>query len=98
MRVALAHTSSAIRRDSRDGGRRARLRAISCPVLAAAANDDPVAPVDSVRPLLDVIGSDDKEWLQAHGSHLSLIAGAEARHRVWPTIVRWLAARDEARR
>jgi polyhydroxyalkanoate synthase len=63
-------------------------------VLAAAANDDPVAPVDSVRPLLDVIGSDDKEWLQAHGSHLSLIAGAEARHRVWPTIVRWLAARD----
>jgi polyhydroxyalkanoate synthase len=76
------------------GGRRARLSAITCPVLAVAANDDPVAPADSVRALLDVVGSDDREWLQAHGSHLSLVTGAEARQRLWPAIARWLAEHD----
>ncbi len=75
------------------GTRPARLTAMTCPVLAVAASDDPVAPPESVRALLDVVGSEDKEWLEVRGSHLSLVIGAEASQRLWPAITRWLAAR-----
>lgn len=76
------------------GIRPARLEAITCPVLAVAAGDDPVAPPASVAALLDVVGSDDKGWLEVRGSHLSLVIGPEATERLWPMISRWLAAHD----
>jgi polyhydroxyalkanoate synthase len=76
------------------GDRPARLAAITCPVLAAAARDDPIAPPDSVRALLDVVGSRDTHWLEVAGSHLSLIPGREASQHVWPAMSRWLAARS----
>jgi len=76
------------------GGRPARLAAITCPVLAVAATDDPVAPPESVRALLDVVGSEDTQWLQVRGSHLSLVIGPDASQRLWPAIAGWLAARS----
>jgi polyhydroxyalkanoate synthase len=76
------------------GGRPARLGAITCPVLAVTASDDPVAPPHSVSAMLDVVGSQDKAWIQACGSHLSLVIGEDARQRLWPAISRWLASYD----
>ncbi len=76
------------------GDRPARLAAIRCPVLAAAARQDPIAPPDSVRPLLRAVGSRDTRWLEVAGSHLSLIVGSEASRHVWPAIAGWLAARS----
>jgi polyhydroxyalkanoate synthase len=76
------------------GTRPARLAAITCPVLAVAASDDPVAPPESVRALLDVVGSADTDYLEVRGSHLSLVIGAEASQRLWPAIARWLASRE----
>jgi polyhydroxyalkanoate synthase len=76
------------------GGHPARLQAITCPVLAVAASDDPVAPPPSVRAMLDVVGSRDKAWIQTRGSHLSLVIGTEATQYLWPAISRWLASHD----
>jgi polyhydroxyalkanoate synthase len=76
--------------------RPARLEAITCPVLAVGASDDPIAPPESVRAMLDVVGGHDKRWLEVPGSHLSLVIGAEASQRLWPLISDWLAARSDA--
>jgi len=76
------------------GARPARLAAVTCPVLAVAASDDPVAPPESVRALLDVVGSDDRTYLEVRGSHLSLVIGAEASQHLWPAIAGWLASRS----
>jgi polyhydroxyalkanoate synthase len=75
------------------GFRPACLRAITCPVLAVAASDDPIAPPDSVRALLEAVGSHDTRWVEVPGSHLSLIVGVEA-SRLWPQISTWLASRS----
>jgi poly(3-hydroxyalkanoate) synthetase len=63
-------------------------------VLAVTASDDPVAPPHSVSAMLDVVGSQDKAWIQACGSHLALVIGEDARQRLWPAISRWLASYD----
>jgi polyhydroxyalkanoate synthase len=73
------------------GGRAARLPTITCPVLAVAASDDPIAPPESVRALLDVVGSRATAWIETRGSHLSLVIGTEATQRLWPAIAGWLA-------
>ena len=74
------------------GNRPARLDSITCPVLAASASDDPVAPRESVQALVNVVGSRDKSCLEVCGSHLSLVIGAEASQHFWPEISRWLAS------
>lgn len=76
------------------GLRPARLRAITCPVLAVAASDDPIAPPESVRALLDAVGSHDMRYLEMRGSHLSLVVGPEGSGRLWPQISSWLASRS----
>jgi polyhydroxyalkanoate synthase len=76
------------------GGRAAHLETVTCPVLLVTASDDPVAPRESVHALLDVVGSRDTAWIEARGSHLSLMMGAEATGRLWPAISRWLVSHD----
>lgn len=68
-----------------------RLDRVTCPVLAAAASHDPIAPPASVHALLGVVGSHDALALEVPGSHLSLMFGSEAERDAWPEIVRWLA-------
>lgn len=53
-----------------------------------------LAPPESVRALLGVVGSRDKDWLEVPGSHLSLVLGEEASQHVWPAMSRWLAVRS----
>jgi len=47
-----------------------RLDRVTCPVLAAAARHDPIAPPASVHALLGVVGSHDALALEVPGSHL----------------------------
>ncbi len=74
------------------GGRPVRLGAIRCPVLAVGAAEDNIAPPASVRALLDVVGSEDHEYLELPGGHISLIAGRSAAVHCWPRVAGWLAA------
>ena len=79
-------------RDGRDG---AWICAqIRCPVLAVGAKEDNIAPPACVKPLIDVVSTRDKEYLELPGGHISLIAGRGASVHCWPKVASWLAARS----
>ena len=59
-------------------GRPVDLRSITCPVLAVGAKEDNIAPPDCVKPLIDVVSTRDKEYVELPGGHISLIAGTRA--------------------
>jgi polyhydroxyalkanoate synthase len=76
------------------GGRRIDPQNVTCSVLNAMAEHDHIAPYASTRPLLDIMGSADKQEFHVKGGHVSLIAGLNAVLRLWPTLNQWLAARS----
>jgi len=76
------------------GGRPVKLSNITCPVLAVGAHEDNIAPPDCVKPLIDAVSSQDKEYVELPGGHISLIAGRSASTHCWPKVPSWLAARS----
>ena len=76
------------------GGRPVRLERISCPVLAVSAKEDNIAPPGCVKPLIQVVSSRDREYVELPGGHISLIAGRGASVHCWPKVASWLAARS----
>ena len=76
------------------GGTKVNLARITCPVLAVGAREDNIAPPGCVKPLIEAVGSTDREYVEMPGGHISLIAGRGASVHCWPTVASWLAARS----
>ena len=76
------------------GGRRADLRSITAPLLHAMAEHDHIVPYAAAQPLLDHVGSADKEEIVLKGGHVSLVAGPNAVKRLWPRLDAWLGVRS----
>lgn len=76
------------------GGRRVDLSRIRCPILVVGAQTDYIAPVACVRALTDLVSSEDKEYLELRGGHISLIAGRQASQVAWPKVASWLGSRS----
>ena len=76
------------------GGKRADLRSITAPLLHAVAEHDHIVPYDAAKPLIEKIGSTDKEEVMLKGGHVSLVAGANAIKRLWPRLDAWLGVRS----
>jgi polyhydroxyalkanoate synthase len=76
------------------GGRRVDLGAITAPMLHAMAEHDHIVPYDAAKPLIDHVGSADKEEIVLKGGHVSLVAGANAVKRLWPRLDAWLGVRS----
>ena len=76
------------------GGRRIDLAAITAPFLHVAALHDHIVPTAASAPLIDMVGSSDKEEVVLKGGHVSLVAGANAKARLWPRLVQWLGERS----
>jgi polyhydroxyalkanoate synthase len=76
------------------GGRRADLRAITAPLLHAMAEHDHIVPHAAAKPLIDHVGSTDKEEIVLKGGHVSLVAGPNAVKRLWPRLDAWLGVRS----
>jgi polyhydroxyalkanoate synthase len=66
------------------GGRKAGISKITVPILHAVAEHDHIVPYDAATPLIQKIGSTDKEEIILKGGHVSLVAGANAIKRRWP--------------
>ena len=76
------------------GGRRIDLTAITAPFLHVTAEHDHIVPSAASAPLIDKIGSTDKEQVTLKGGHVSLVAGGNAIKRLWPKLVEWLGERS----
>jgi polyhydroxyalkanoate synthase len=76
-------------------GRRVDLATVRQPILVVAARKDTITPPAAARALVDLVGSEDKEYEELPGGHISLIAGRQAHQHLWPKLVRWLRERQE---
>lgn len=76
------------------GGRPVRLGAIKRPFLHVCARFDHIVPYDCAAPLVEMVGSQDKEESVLDGGHVSLVAGRNALTRLWPRMSDWLKARS----
>ncbi|MBN8849850.1 MAG: alpha/beta fold hydrolase [Sphingomonas sp.] len=76
------------------GGRKVDPGSITIPFLHLAAEHDHIVPRAASAPLIEMIGSDDKQEIMLKGGHVSLVAGGNAIKRMWPTLAGWLAERS----
>ena len=70
------------------------LSQISLPLLVVAANQDFIVPAPAAKSLMDVVSSQDKEFVELPGGHISVFSGRRAHQTLWPKIDEWLSARS----
>ena len=70
------------------------LARITVPFLHVQAEHDHIVPRAASAPLIDLIGSTEKEELVLKGGHVSIAAGPNAVRRMWPALDRFLAERS----
>lgn len=76
------------------GGRKVELKKIKVPLLSVVAEHDHIVPYASAHPLMEKVGSKDKEEVMLKGGHVSLVAGPNAVKRMWPKLDQWLGERS----
>ena len=76
------------------GGRRVDLGNIKIPVLHVVAEHDRIVPYEASKPLIQNVGSKDKEEVILKGGHVSIAAGGNAVKRMWPKLDSWLGKRS----
>ncbi|MFT3809888.1 MAG: alpha/beta fold hydrolase [Micropepsaceae bacterium] len=76
------------------GGRKVDLASITAPIFHILAEHDHIVTYDASRPLIQMVGSEDKTELIVKGGHVSVLAGANAVKRLWPKIDDWLGGRS----
>ena len=76
-------------------GHRVDLSRIKVPLIHVVAEHDHIVPYEAARPLVPMVGSEDKQEIVIKGGHVSLVAGPRAVHRLWPELEGWLAERSE---
>ena len=78
----------------RIGGKLVDLSNIKAPLLHVMAQYDHIVPPECGKPLIERVGSQDKEEVILPGGHVSLVAGANAIKRMWPKLDQWLERRS----
>ena len=77
------------------GGDRVHLSDITVPFLTVLANRDHIVPEAAAAPLIDLVGSADKEELRLDGGHVGLLVGRTAARTTIPTIIDFLLRRSQ---
>jgi polyhydroxyalkanoate synthase len=75
-------------------GHKVDLGRITMPFLHVQAEHDHIVPRGASKPLIGLVGSQEKEELVLKGGHVSIAAGANAVRRMWPAVDRFLAERS----
>lgn len=68
-------------------------RITSSVLVFAGATDTLVAP-DAAKKSLDLVASEDKQYLVAPGGHMGVLSGSKAQAAVWAVAADWLAERS----
>jgi polyhydroxyalkanoate synthase subunit PhaC len=77
------------------GGKKVYFKDIHASLLAAAGHSDSIVTVDAVRPLVNLVGTEDATFTTVSGGHVSMIAGEAAAKEFWPVLAEWLAKRSD---
>jgi polyhydroxyalkanoate synthase len=77
------------------GEQTAYFKDIDCSVLAIGGDTDIIVTAEAVKPLMDLISSQDKQFEIVSGGHMGLVSGSQAPLHVWPVITNWLIPRSE---
>jgi len=76
------------------GGRLIDPSRITAPFLQIVAENDVLIPPEASCPLIDAIGSADKNGISVSSGHAGLFFGAEAQQLLWPALTAWLEKRS----
>lgn len=79
------------------GGEAVHLADVTVPFLCVVAERDHIVPEASAAPLIELVGSTDKQSLRLPGGHVGLLVGRTAATTTIPTIVEFLRGRSEVR-
>jgi polyhydroxyalkanoate synthase len=73
-------------------GREIRVDSITLPVLVFAGNTDGIAPINSVRRLVDLLpNAEEVRFEIVPGGHLGMLTGRGARHTTWVVMDEWIS-------
>lgn len=75
-------------------GKPVQLKSIKTPIIHAMAEHDHIVPYEAAKPLLEEVESEDSEAIVLRGGHASLVAGGNAKFRLWPKLDQWLSVRS----
>ena len=76
------------------GGKTVYLKDIHASLLAGAGTNDGMVTVEAVRPLTNLIGSDDTTFKTITGGHVGIMSSEKAAQEFWPLMADWLATRS----
>ena len=72
------------------------LRNITMPLLNIYASGDHLVPPAAIKPLNDLVGSQDKTLYEFKGGHIGVFVGSKSQKELAPAISQWLHDRDGA--
>jgi len=93
----LVQANKLVRKELYLRGRLVNLSRITCPILIMAHRADLLAPPESVKDLVNLVASEDKEFFEVAGGsvgHLDIVVGREGPRVTWPKISSWLKGRS----
>jgi polyhydroxyalkanoate synthase len=70
------------------------LKNITMPLLNIYASADHLVPPAAIKPLNDLVGSDDKTLYEFQGGHIGVFVGSRSQNELAPAIAKWLTERD----
>lgn len=76
------------------GGKKVDLKNVTMPVLCACAERDHLVPLSASKPLMDVIGSEDKQFVSFATGHIGMYVSSKSQKMIVPQIVEWIKARS----
>lgn len=62
--------------------------------VSTGGSTDIIVTADAVKPLMDLISSQDKTFKVVPGGHMGVVSGSQAPTAVWPEISTWLVERS----
>jgi polyhydroxyalkanoate synthase len=76
-------------------GHRVELSNIECPLLNIAGSKDFICPLAQAEATMELVGSQDKEFLVLDAGHVGLMAAPVAKDDLWPQVKNWLDPRSK---
>ncbi len=77
------------------GGRKIDLKKMTVPFLNVYATEDTIIPNASTLPIMDKIGSKDKETYAFPGGHIGVFVGAKSQKELGPAVAKWVSERSK---